>query len=268
MDALSITHRLLSTSSTSSVKTLLLAFGVTNPNKVTLPVVFNSKYDAEWRTFIEEADFAAPDAESRLLYTILEFIRYMRYNKKNPFARKVADPATKAPLNPEKIYKRLIDEQLAGLVTEADKVVKKHNFLSVMTRKKLSVFVNDLAKHYQIVSYSTLSPRLKSRETLDSVLLKLSGFSGKLPVQLQDKTVKGKSTLSKPTELEQKTPLDWGWLVLTKSNKTTVAIKRAKDTVVLRIIANLDKTISLGSGDTATKHIIKSWKALKTAEKL
>ena len=268
MDALNVTHRMLSMSSTSSVKALLLAFGVTNSSRVTLPVVFNSKYDAEWRTFIEEADFAAPDAETRLLYTILEFIRYMRYNKQNPFSKKVSDPATKSPLNPEKIYKRLVEEQLALLVAESDKVVKKYNFQSVMTRKKLTVFVNDQNKQYQIVSYSTLHPRLKSKETMDGVLQKLSGFSGKLPVQLQDKTVKGKSTLGKPVDQEKKVPQDWGWLILSKTPQTTVAVKRTKDSVVLRVVAYLDKSISLGSLADASKHLITSWKTLKTAEKL
>jgi len=266
MDALSVTHRLISRSSADSVKKLLQTFGVTNTSKVTLPIVFNPKYEAEWRTFIEESDFAAPDADSRLLYTILEFIRYMRYNRVNPFARKVADPVTKTALNPDKVYKRLVTEQLSQLVLESDKVVRRYNFQSVFTRKRIVVSVADTGKLYQVTSYSTLQPKVKVQ--LEQALSRLTGFSGKLPVQLQDKTVKGKSVLPTSSSLEQKEPQDWGWLVLTKTKSYVVSVRRSRDAVVLKVVVYLGKFIALGKPDEAKTYLAKTWKALKTSDKL
>jgi len=270
MNTQTITERLLlsASSSKNSVRVLLLAFGVTNPTRVTLPVVFNPKYEAEWRTFVEQSDFAAPDHETRLLYTILEFIRYMRYNKRNPFLRAVIDPVTRGALKPDVIYKRLVKEQLSSRLAEIDRSTKKYGLLNFLDIKESSVFASLDKDAFRIVSYSVLKPR-RSRDTLDSVLAKLRGtlYSDDIPIQLLDR-FKGKgskrSALPRSRDLQSADVSNLGWFLLGNTNGTTLALRRASDnSLVFRSISRIKVYVELGNKVESEKFVAKTWKALK-----
>lgn len=273
MDAQTITARMLtSLSSTSSVRSLLLAFGVTNPAKTSLPPVFNLKYDAEWRTFIDQSDFAAPDHETRMLFTILEFIRYMRYNRRNPFVKKVIDPVTHLSLNPEKVYKRLVVGQLQEKFGAIEKLTKKYALLSFLTVKTSQVHVSLKDSVYSVLSYSVLRPK-STRDTLDSVLQRLGGtlYSGQVPVQLLEKVKRGSPKSSLPTSKSVMTKdlATLGWLPLYRDSAVVLSIRRTSDgALVFRTALKVTIHVGLGNPTEAKAFVARTWKALKSSDKL
>ena len=275
MDVETVTARLLTSlcnSGNNSVRDLLRAFGITNTTKTTLPLVFDTRFDAEWRTFLDNTNLAAPDHETKMLYTVLEFIRYMRHNRRNPFLRKVQDPATRLPINPDKVYRRLVAEQMEQLLVQIDRKTKSYSLFSHFSRKASEVFVEVSGNSYNVTSYTVLRPR-RPKDNLDSVLPRLRStlYSGEPPIQLLEKfkPKSTKSALPSYKALMVPNPQNWGWLVLHKKDRITLALRRsAGGYLVFRSQATFSTHINLGSSELPYKFVARTWKALKTAERL
>ncbi len=275
MDAQTITARMLrsiSASKPGSMRALLLAFGVTNPTKLSMPPVFDTKYATEWDAFVSSNSFSAPNHELRLLYTILEFIRYMRYSRVNPFFRKVNDPETRGPLNLNTVYKRLARERLDDYLSAIVTGLRKYNLFMWLQRQQSIDYIDLVGDSLSITTYTLLEPKRKN-DSLDNILLKLQGllYTGKLPMQLGERLKKGshKSSLPDFNSAATKRASNFGWLLLASDKKYKLAIRRVSGSkLLLRIQTTVPNEIDLGNKTETKKLVANMWKALRLAQKL
>lgn len=89
MDTSLLVKRLMTSISTvgdnpTIVKRYLKVFGVTKYSKE-LPIVFDKQYEKQWDAFFLDRKYSSNDANTRLLLTILDYIRFMRSQRINPF---------------------------------------------------------------------------------------------------------------------------------------------------------------------------------------
>lgn len=276
----SVTRRMLSTSggkppgrkSTSAdrVRSYLAAFGVTDVSPpLALPPVFNAKYRPEWTAFLREYQYQFPkDAPRSALYVILEFMRYMKHMGINPFSR--TPKLGGARISPISTYESLISASLEDSAMALVPVIRSSHLLEHTVAHNLKVAVTGPhSGAYTLRLNLQLKPR-RTKESLDSILGHLQGFlfdGTALPPQLARKYVRKATTSTKPPR--EVTP-KWGtlyaetsylgWFALSKTGTSQVNLKRAKDSLVLRVDVHLTLDVHLGHSTKAV--LLKLWKAV------
>jgi hypothetical protein len=278
IDAQSITSRMMMTStSTDTAATLvrkyLSAFGIVPPLDLsTYPPVFKDTHVPEWRAFTKQyANYVKNDPERNALYTILEFLRYMKHMGINPFIKRIKAPAsvrTRAKIELQAVYTNLLEASLGEIAQDVMAAVRKTHILTVLSASssRIAVSKND-GRHVLYAAY-TLKTKRKT-DSLDGVLTRLQGFlfsSTDVPIQLRDayqklsptSKVKAKSIRFPAPRLMHSTAR-LGWLIAVKNARFSIYVIRSKnDNLVMRIEVPLKLDLDIGHAVNAV--IVKAWK--------
>lgn len=274
MDAQLITSRLLSSLSagkdTDLIKKYLLAFGVTNPKSTDLPPVFKDKHLPEWKAFVDSFNLKQDDQEKKRLYTILEFVRYMRHLGINPFSKPVKLDQQKSTFNVVDAYSRLLTQAMLSIAKKINAVLLKTSLMSQFKVTRTKIILNEKSGIYALVGSYVLEVKRKNAH-IEQCLTSLQGLLYTMtepPIQLREKyqklpvnsKAKAKSLLDKSDTLLSVNST-FGWLPLIKSKEFDLYIVRAKDSkLVLRYVVNINPDFSLDSKHKMETLILKLWK--------
>jgi len=252
-----------SSASDKLVQGYLKAFGITVVSKETLnviPSVFNTKHAPEWKAFIES--FVPSNAKSltlakRALYSITEFLRYMRHVGINPFIKAVKAPALVkgSKIDSQSVYTNLLAFSLADIVSQIIPVIRGTHLLTKLDKSKAKTRISGNSD-YVITSTFVLHPK-KKNDSLDGILSQLQGFlytSREVPIQLRETYKKVLVTSKIPARIStpnyrvlQNTESHIGWLTIKKDSTFNVYVARAKSSLlILRIEVPIVLDISLG----------------------
>jgi hypothetical protein len=281
MDTQAITKRLMvSLNSGDLIQDYLVAFGIIDLANVDLPPVFDPKYGPEWKAFNEQMDldvrtgkgYDESDAKKRKkLYTVLEFLRYMKSMGINPFirGRKLVINGKPHSPNPKIIFEDLTRIVIKKEAKAALNLVRKTSLLFHLKVTKSLIVVQDLAPNHVLQASYTLVP--KRKESLDSILVKLQGLvysRSQIPPELKDTFKatgpKDKSKL-KSTRLTAEALMQvrnsLGWLPIDKEGQIFLhLIRAANDKLVMRLTVKLRNDYKMGTKHETHRKLINFWK--------
>lgn len=220
-----------------------------------LPAAFKPTYSEEWDTFRLHFKNPSKDPLRAAFYLCLEFIRYMKAIKINPFARVVSDPITHLTFLPARAYELVFTEFLQGF---GDHVTEQFRRLRFTGFKVINnAFSYEVSKNFYTLRYTVIIAHTSKQ--LTTVLNEQRGllFSRELPVQL-----KNSRGLDAATALIHVSN-ELGWLKL-KSTPISVYVARARnDLLVVRFTHQIPEEISFGTPLETRAHITKMWKKVK-----
>lgn len=249
----------------------LKAFGAIDL-KNTLPPVFNPKYEAQWEVFTESFKLRSGlTAESRRLYTILEFMRYMKAARLKPLRTPVKHPSstriTESPFMPNTAYEQLAETDLRSVWADIDALLRKNRLnTELKTVKTKSDITASKGKPPVLDTLYVLAPPKGS--TLDAAIQRLEGTlfdRRQIPSQLKIQVKKlSAATKARPKVLNRSVNEliksgTVGWYPIRQTPDFSALLMRAKDDrLVLKIRVNLNLDIEFG--DKARLVLNKLWK--------
>lgn len=259
-----LVSRMLTSLSTSKLTTNLLVdqylqvFGV--PLKSTsneLPVVFDQTYVGSWRSVVSDSKFLNKDPRTRLLLTILEYVKFMRSQKVNPFL-------VTGKTNLNKVI-RPVDmgvDVLRSLVK--DDYLTITNYLrktGILSYLKLSERIVQVALDKKYININLALTPIRN-EPLERILYRdLNGrlYKTNCPKQLQTQIPDNTKTFRVITStLSTSQSL---WLPLTSINTFKIFARSTKDALTVRVVIPIDKDMVTTPKDFQTLTTL--WRTVK-----
>jgi len=238
------------------LKKYLVAFGLTSVDKSDMsnnfPKVFDEKYLGNWVAYTKQFIVPSPSAARSVLYTILQFIEYLRKLKLNPFLK---DQRQLLRFKASDVFIRLLTLKLQRASDALWKSFLRDHLPDQLRIERQSRRVEDSVEHYNLVVNVVLAPR-RNKESLDSILYKLESFlynGPGVPFQLQQRYGKlpPKSKASAKSVLPNTNTLitllsTADWLQLERTQYFRTCVTRSKDDrLVVRCTIPIEKSLFL-----------------------
>jgi hypothetical protein len=255
MDTSILVNRILSSLSTtldSTVAQYLKAFGVTKPG-VDLPPVFDTKYKDQWKAIVTDSRRRSVDPELLLLLTILDFIKFMRSQKLNPFK----DISRNSIIRPVTIELELQKQELKDTYEVITGYLRKINIFSCLTIEKRVIQLS-LDKKFILLNFKLVP--VKKQLIVKIINIDLKGFLFKTsvpPIQLQT-NVKTKPFNSIISTLNT-SPSEW--LPLISINNFKLYAKIARDALAIRAVIPINFEYIHNS--TGLQKLLNVWKKIR-----
>lgn len=231
MNTENVVYRLLQ--SMSSSKDMLQSFGITTtdrPIEELYPPIFLDKYKQDWVDFSRSVNKSVEPFERRLVYTVLDFIRYLKSLNINPFS-------VPFKTSPSKLYQQIFTDTLIETSKDISKFLRSRAFYNFKIKK------STIKSNPKLVSYyCSLVPA--KRIPIDVVIKSLQGklyYLSKVPIQFKfdKRSPKWNQCISDTNS--------YGWYVLVSNNSYNIAIRRSQDTLILRVLIPIDNSRLLPS---------------------
>jgi hypothetical protein len=253
MNASTVVNNMLSSmSSTASVDKYLQVFGVVN-DFTAMPLVFDKKYAAQWSAFLIDRKYQTKDAKLRALYTILDFVRFMRSQRLNPFVT-IKGKTLNAVIRPVDMKNDLLKEEITTINTAIFNYLRKA-FLSYFTIDRRIVQLS-LDRKYVNINFA-LKPTKAAplAQLVNSYIVGPILKINKLPNQLKPSPSRFQGIIS---VLSTNTT---DWLAVTSILNFKLYIRIARDCLVVRAVVpvNLDHISSV----TDYPRLVSLWKTVK-----
>lgn len=261
MDASHLVTRMLSSLSASiptatKVDKYLQVFGVTSQSK-DLPIVFDQQYTGVWKAIISDSKFLNKDPKLRQLLTILNYIKFMRSQKLNPFVvtnGKTLNSLVR-PVDMEKeVIKSEVQETYATVLT----YLRKTGVTSYLKVSKRTVQLS-LNKSVLLVNFLFVPIRKDSLEKVLNYNLKGLLYRSAIPLQLQTQLLTNTKSFTTIITTLHTSATDW--LPLTSINNFKVFVRSTKDGLAIRVQIPVDSDYTPTTRDL--QNLVTLWKTVK-----
>lgn len=258
METSILVNRMLSSLSgniNTTVAQYLKVFGVTHPTP-DLPVVFDFKYNDQWKAVYKDSKYANKDPSLRLLLTILAFIKFMRSQKIDPF-HNLNNSNLNAKIRPVSMELELQRQELKDIYDTITGYLRKINIFSCLTIQKRVVQLS-LDKKFVLLNLALVP--VKKQLIVKVVNIDLKGFLFKTsspPTQLQT-NVKTKPFNSIISTLNT-SPSEW--LPLISINNFKLYTRIAKDALAIR--AAIPVNFDYVHNSTGLQKLLTMWKKIR-----
>ncbi len=249
MNSQHLVHRMITSITTkkgksTTVDDYLKVFGVTSTSD-DLPIVFDKKFESQWKAFLLDRKYSSTNPRLRLLLTILDYIKFMRSQKVNPFVT-VNKKTLNSVIRPVDMTKNLLKEDVTETWQAILNYLRKAGVLSFLT---VSTRVTQLSLDRKSININlSMSPIRK--QSLDEVIKNLYGtlYRDKVPPkQLQPHLPANSKSFRSTVSTINTSPSEW--LPLTSINNFKIYARMTKDALAIRITLPVDKDFVKTSTD-------------------
>jgi len=254
-----VDRMLASTSSGSSpvVDKYLQVFGVTNFSKA-LPLVFDPQYAPVWDAFVTDRHYSSKDRKVALLLSILDFVKFMRQQRTNPFVS-TEGKGLNSSIRPVDMAMDLVREDVKISYATVLNYLRKTSITSYL-RLDRKVVQTSLDKRGLNINLAFIPIRKESLEKVIASDLRGTLYrSATLPIQLQPMRPSNAkafkvviSTLNTSTS---------EWLPMTAINNLKIFARVTKDALAVRITLPIDT--DLITSPREIQQLVKLWNTVK-----
>lgn len=242
MNAAHLVDRMMQSLSAKALTTPIIVdkylqvFGVTTVSKE-LPLVFDQQYANTWKAFCVDCTFLNRDPKVRLLLTILEYVKYMRQQRLNPFVvtNGVNMNKTIRPVDMSNDVSKVVVQEVYTTVMNYLRKSGVTSYLSMNNR----VVQTSLDKSAILLNFSFIPLRKEPLEQIIYHDLKGLLYKVNCPIQLQtQRPVNGKTFRVTITTLNTSVS---DWLPLISINNFKIFARATKDALAIRVVIPVDK---------------------------
>lgn len=176
-----VERMLQSLSASSPIDEYLKVFGVTTISK-DMPIVFDAQYAPQWRAFLKDRKYSTKDPKLQVLLTILDFVKFMRSQRTNPFLV-IKGNSLNSIIRPVDMEQTILKAEIKETYDTVVNYLRKTSVLAFLTVAKRTV---QLSLDRKSVNVNLMLVPLRT-ESVHAILPRLSGFlykTKKPPVQL------------------------------------------------------------------------------------
>jgi hypothetical protein len=235
----------------------LQVFGVVQISK-DLPLVFDPQYDKVWAAVLTDRRFASKDPKLKLLLTILDFVKFMRQQRINPFVT-INGKGLNSNIRPVDMTKDLLKSEIQFTYTTIQNYLRKSGIMSYMKLDKRLVQIS-LDKSTILLNFGFVPIRKESIERIINYDLKGTLYRSTIPpMQLQVKTPSNMRSFNTVITTLNTSKSDW--VPLMSINNFKVYARATKDALAVRVTIPINFDYIKTS--TELQSLMTLWKTVK-----